>query len=56
MVLLGPGTQTHVIDVGLHFYPSGNQILYKRSAPQYVQNFVHQFMEERGGVGYLKKA
>ena len=36
MVLLGIGTQTHVIDVGLHFCPLGNQLLYKRSTPQYV--------------------
>ena len=28
MVLLGIGTQTHVIDVGLHFCPSENQLLY----------------------------
>ena len=45
MVLFGISTQTHVIDVGLHFCPSGNQLLYKRSAPQYVENFVHQFLE-----------
>ena len=32
MVLLGVGTQTHVIDVGLRFCPSRNQLLYKRSA------------------------
>ena len=54
MVLLGIGTQTHVIDVGLQFCPSGNQLLYKRSAPQYVQNFVRQCMEECRGVGYPK--
>ena len=28
MVLLGIGTQTHIIDVGLHFCPSENQLLY----------------------------
>ena len=28
MVLLSIGTETHVIDVGLHFCPSGNQLLY----------------------------
>ena len=28
MVLLGIGTQTHVIDVGLHFCTSRNQLLY----------------------------
>ena len=52
MVLFCIGTQTHVIDVGLHFCLSGNQLLYKRSAPQYVQNFLHQLLEECRGVGY----
>ena len=51
MVLLGIRTQTHVIDVGLHFCHSGNQLLYKRSAPQYVQNFGSSVC----GVSYLKK-
>ena len=55
MVLLGIGTQTHVIDVGLHFCPWGNELPYKRSAPQYVQNLVHQFLEECRGVGYPKR-
>ena len=55
MVLLGIGTLTHVIDVGLHFFPSGNQLLYQRSAPQYVQNFVQQFLESCRGVGYPKR-
>ena len=30
MFLLGIGTQTPVIDVGLHFCPSGNQFLLRR--------------------------
>ena len=55
MVLLGIGTQTHIIDVGLYLCPSGNQLLYKRSASQYVQNFVHRFLEECRGVGYPKR-
>ena len=32
MVLLGIGTKTHAIYVGLQFCPSGNQLLCKRSA------------------------
>ena len=54
MVLLGIGTQAHVIDVGLHLSPSRNQLLYKRPAPQYIPNFVHQFLEESRGVSYPK--
>ena len=40
MVLLGVGTQTHVIDVTFRFSPSRNQLSYKRPAPQYTQKFV----------------
>ena len=46
MVLFDIGTQTQVIDVSHHLSPSTNQLLYKRPAPQYIQNFVHQFLEE----------
>ena len=27
-VLLGIGTQTYIINLGLHFCPSGNELLY----------------------------
>ena len=52
MILLGIGTQTHVINVGLHLSPSRYQLLYKRPAPECIQNFVHQFLNECYGVGY----
>ena len=55
MVLLGIGIQTRVTDVGLHFCPLGNQLLYWRSPPQYVQNFVHQFLEECRGISHPKR-
>ena len=50
MVLLGIGAETHVIDVSLHLSTSRNHLLYKRLAPQYIQHFVHQFLEECRGV------
>ena len=34
MILLGIGTQAHVIDVCFHLSPAGNQLLYKESASQ----------------------
>ena len=51
MVLLGIVTQTHVIDVDLGLSFSRNELLYKRPAPQYMQNVFHQFLEECRGVG-----
>ena len=34
MILLGISTQAHVVDVGLHRSPAGNQLLHKGSASQ----------------------
>ena len=55
MVLLDMGTQTHVIDLSLNLSPSRNQLLYKRPAPPYIQNFVHQVLEECRGVSDPKR-
>ena len=47
---LGVSTQAHVIDVCLHLSPTGNQFLYKGSASQDLEDFIHQLLKESRGI------
>ena len=50
MRLLGITTQAHVLDVCPHLSSAGNQFLHKGSASQNIWDFIHQLLEECGGV------
>ena len=49
MILLGISIQAQVIDVCLYLGPAGNQFLYKGSASQDIEHFIHQLLIESRG-------
>ena len=50
MVLLCITTQANVVDMCLHFSLAENQFLYKGSASQDIEDFVHQLLKEWWGL------